>query len=155
MDIGCYNISLSRFLFDSEPKRVMASIDYDPNFGTDRRVSGILEFETGTATFTCSTQMTPFQHVTVLGTDGRIELEIPFNAPADAAVRLLHQQSSQSDEVRFDPCNQYTMQADQFSLSILEDKPVPTPLSDAVANMQVIDAIRDSGRTKTWVSLHP
>ncbi len=153
MDIGCYNISLSRFLFDSEPKRVIATADFDPKFKTDRRVSGILDFGSGTATFTCSTQMVPFQHVVILGTDGRIELEIPFNAPANQSVRILHQQGSRIDEIRFEPCDQYTIQADQFSRAILNDVPAPTPLSDAVANMKVLDAIRESSQKETWISI--
>ena len=153
MDIGCYNISLSRFLFEREPKQVIASAEFDPKFKTDRRVSGILDFGSGTATFTCSTQMVSFQHVTVLGTDGRIELEIPFNAPANESVRIWHQQGGRTDEIRFEPCDQYKIQADQFSLAILNDTPVPTPLSDAVANMRVLDAIRASCQKGTWISV--
>jgi predicted dehydrogenase len=153
MDIGCYNISLSRFLFDSEPRRVLAAFDIDAKFKTDRLTSGVLDFGTGTATFTCSTQSVQFQRVNILGSDGRIELEIPFNAPADKPVRLWHQRGNSLDEILFGPCNQYAIQADQFSLAILNGAPVPTPLSDAVANMRVLDAIRESGRQNAWVAI--
>src|SRR5690348_16930138 len=81
MDIGCYNISLSRFIFAAEPRRVLGVIERDPDFGTDRLTSGMLEFDRGTATFTCSTQLAPYQRVHICGTAGRIEIEIPFNAP--------------------------------------------------------------------------
>ncbi|NQV32900.1 MAG: Gfo/Idh/MocA family oxidoreductase [Phycisphaeraceae bacterium] len=145
MDIGCYCISLSRFLFGSEPTRVTGCVENDPDFKTDRMASGILEFERGTATFTCSTQLAPYQRVHIFGTTGRIEIEIPFNAPPDAPCRLWLQQGTEIQEITFDVADQYTLQCDAFSRSILEDKPVPTPLEDAVNNMKVIEAIKASG----------
>jgi predicted dehydrogenase len=83
MDTGCYWISLARFIFDVEPQRILGHIEYDPQFKTDCFTSGILEFGRGTSTFTCSTQLTPYQRVNIFGTEGRIEIEIPFNAPVD------------------------------------------------------------------------
>src|SRR5688572_20338211 len=145
MDIGCYNISLSRFLFDSEPKRVMGLVQYDPRFNTDILASAILDFGKGTATFTCSTQLVLHQRVNILGTTGRVEIEVPFNAPPDKPSRLWHQRGNDIQEVRFEPCNQYTIQADRFSQAILTDTPVPTPLTDAVNNMKVIEAVLESG----------
>ncbi len=70
MDIGCYNISLSRFLFDAEPISVIGLADYDQVLETDRLVSGMMEFEGGTSTFTCSTQLAPYQRVHIFGTAG-------------------------------------------------------------------------------------
>src|SRR5579862_4282927 len=87
-DIGCYCIHASRYAFGQEPVRVVATLDRDPQLGTDRLASAILEFPKGHAIFTCSTQLIPYQRVHVLGTRGRIELEIPFNAPPDRPTRL-------------------------------------------------------------------
>jgi predicted dehydrogenase len=154
MDIGCYNISLSRFIFDKEPARLAGIVEYDPNFHTDRLVSGILDFGNGTATFTCSMQLASYQRVNIFGTEGRVEIEIPFNAPPDRPCRMwLQQPSAPIEEIVFDVCDQYTIQGDLFSRSILEDTPVPTPLEDAVANMRVLEAIVESGRTEAWVTL--
>lgn len=149
MDIGCYNISLSRFIFGSEPERVLGTVDYDPGFRVDRLVSGILEFGGGTATFTCSTQLSPYQRVNIFGTKGRIEIEIPFNAPPDRPCRMWHQFEDRVEEIVFGVCNQYTIQADLFSRAIINGTPVPTPLEDAVANMRVIEAVFESARQKT------
>src|SRR6476469_3147848 len=77
MDIGCYPISLSRFLFGAEPVRVMSHIELDPTTQVDRLSSAVLEFAAGTSTFTCSTQIAPYQRVNIFGTKGRIEIEIP------------------------------------------------------------------------------
>lgn len=153
MDIGCYNISLSRFIFGAEPQRVLGIVEFDPQFKTDRLASGILDFGRGTSTFTCATQIAPYQRVNIFGTEGRIEIEIPFNAPPDVPCRMWHQRGKEVEEILLDPADQYTIQGELFAQAILENKPVPTPLEDAVANMKVIEAIFQSGREKSWVSM--
>jgi len=150
MDIGCYNISLSRFLFGAEPGRVLATIDYDPVFQTDRYVSGILDFGSGTSQFSCSTQLAAHQRVNVIGTSGRIEIEIPFNPPPDKPARVWHQREGQIEEIVFPNCNQYSIEVDRFSRAIMNKTSVPAPLSDALANMKVIDALRASSRSGNW-----
>lgn len=151
MDIGCYNISLSRFIFDAEPRRMLGVVEYDEQFGTDRLVSAILDFGTGTSTFTCSTQLAPYQRVNIFGTTGRLEIEIPFNAPADQRCRMWLQNHSDLEELILERYDQYTIQGDLFSQAILNNSPVPTPIEDAVANMRVIEAIFHSGKTNGWV----
>lgn len=152
MDIGCYNISLSRFIFDAEPQRVLGVVEYDPEFETDRLASGIMEFDGGTSTFTCSTQLVPYQRVNIFGTTGRVEIEIPFNAPPDKPCKLWHQHGETVAEITFEICDQYTIQGDLFARAILADTPVPTPIADAVANMRVIEALRKSGKQNAWVT---
>ncbi|MBC8001812.1 MAG: Gfo/Idh/MocA family oxidoreductase [Opitutaceae bacterium] len=151
MDIGCYCISLSRFLFDAEPRRVFGTTECDPLFGTDRLASGVLEFARGTSTFTCSTQLASYQRVNIFGTRGRIEIEIPFNAPPDRPCRLWHQSEQEIREITVDVCDQYSIQGDLFALAVLEDRPVPTSLEDALANLRVIEAIQLSARQGSWV----
>jgi predicted dehydrogenase len=153
MDIGCYAISLSHLVYGAEPRRVLGCSDIDPRFGTDRMVSGMLDFGRATASFMCATQLQSHQRVTIAGAEGRIEIEIPFNAPPDRACRIWHQRGEQIDEITFEICDQYTIEGDELSRAILEDTPVPTPLEDAVANMRVIDAVAASARTGTWVDV--
>jgi predicted dehydrogenase len=153
MDIGCYCISQSRFIFGAEPLRAFGVVEYDPQFGTDRLASGVLDFGRGTATFTCSTQLTPYQRVSIFGTQGRVEIEIPFNAPTDRPARMWHQHGDEVDEIAFEVCNQYTIQGDLFSQAVLNDADVPTPLEDAVANMRVIEAVVQSGQRGAWVDV--
>lgn len=151
MDIGCYCVSLSRFLFGTEPRRVLGLLERDPAFGTDRMASGVLEFARGTATFTCSTQLSAYQRVNIFGTEGRIEIEIPFNAPPDRACRLWQQRGATITEHIVEACDQYTIQGDLFARAILDDTPVPTPLEDAVENMRVVEAVVASARQNAWV----
>ena len=153
MDIGCYCISLARFIFGSEPQRVLGKLEYDPKFKTDRLCSGILDFGEGSSTFTCSTQLTPYQRVNIYGTEGRIEIDIPFNAPPDVPCRMRLQSGDQLDEIVFEICDQYTIQGDLFSLAVLNDTEVPTPLEDAIANMKVLDAVIHSSDCGSWTML--
>jgi predicted dehydrogenase len=153
MDIGCYCISLARFIFAAEPQRVSGIIEYDSQFQVDRLTSGMLEFSKGTSTFTCSTQLTPYQRVNIFGTKGRIEIEIPFNAPPDQPCKIWHQFGTKTKEIVFDICDQYTIQGDLFSLAVLNDAAVPTPLEDAVANMQAIEAVIESAEQGKWINL--
>jgi predicted dehydrogenase len=153
MDIGCYCISISRFLFGEEPVSVSGNVEYDPVLETDRIASGILDFSTGTASFTCSTQLAPYQRVNILGTTGRIEIEIPFNAPTDKPTRIWLHSKDDTHEIVFDTANQYTIQCDLFSKTILNNEPVPTPLEDAVNNMKVIEAVFESAGKKKIVTV--
>jgi len=153
MDIGCYNVSLSRFLFGAEPIRVMGVVDFDPEFRVDRLASGILDFGRGTSTFTCSTQLSRYQRVHVFGTAGRIEIEIPFNTPPDAPSRIWLQQGETVEEIVFEACDQYAIEIDLFSLAVINGTPVPTPLEDGVANMRAIEAVFESSKKKAWVEM--
>lgn len=142
MDIGCYSISLSRLLFDSEPISVHGQLEYDPEFETDRLASGLLRFEKGTSVFTCSTQCYKDQYVKVFGTKGKIEMDWPFNPDFTKTLNLQVVIDGSETIEKFGPCDHFTLQADSFARSILEDKPVPVSLDDSIKNMEVIDAMK-------------
>jgi predicted dehydrogenase len=158
MDIGCYPITTSRFIWGEEPKRVLGLMERDPEMQTDRLTSAILDFPSGQAIFTCATQLTPYQRMHLFGTKGRIEIEIPFNAPPDRPCRIfIDDGSSLSGEgIRTQEipiCNQYTIQGDIFSRAIREGGAVPTPLEDAIGNMAVIEAVARSAQSGKWQDL--
>lgn len=146
MDIGCYPVTMSRWLFESEPLQVAADIERDPYLGVDRLASGLLHFEQGQASFTCSMQIAPYQRMHLFGTGGEIEVEIPWNAPPDRPCRIFYN----GEAVEFEPVDQYTLQGDQFSRAVRGRDVVPVPLEDAVANMAVIDALFRAGATRRW-----
>jgi predicted dehydrogenase len=147
-DIGCYNVNLSRMVFGAEPSRVQASVIRDPVMGIDVTASAILDFDGGgVATFTCSTRSEPDQRVHVYGTEGRISIGIPFNIPPDlpTEVRLTAGGDPPvrpaTEVLRFEPADQYTIQAEAFAAAVLDGAPLPTPVEDAVANLRVIEQI--------------
>ena len=155
MDIGCYLIHASRYAFAEEPARVVALVDRDPAMRTDRHTSAILDFPGGHAIFTCSTQLIPYQRIHFLGTRGRIEIEIPFNAPPDRPARLFIDSSGDllgggMAVEDFPVCDQYTLQGDAFSKAVLEDTDVPVPVEDAIKNMAVIEALFKSANSGHW-----
>jgi predicted dehydrogenase len=156
-DIGCYCIHAARYAFRHEPVRVVATLDRDPQMLTDRLASAILEFPSGHAIFTCSTQLIPYQRMHFLGTRGRIELEIPFNAPPDRPTRLFLDStgdlsSSGITTEIFPTGDQYTLQGDAFAKAVFENTEVPVPLEDSIANMAVIEAIFASANSGAWVT---
>jgi len=152
LDIGCYPISQARFIFGDEPTRVLGLIERDPNFGTDRLASCILDFGNGrSATFTVSTQSHRFQQAQILGRTGRIEIDIPVNTPKDRACEVTVDTEVDGIEVlSFGPADQYAAQADEFAAAIRSGGQAPTPLSDAIANMAVIDAAFASAASDSW-----
>jgi predicted dehydrogenase len=155
MDIGCYPVTLSRWLFGEEPLEVIAQIERDPELGVDRLTSALLRFPGGQATFACSGQLVPFQRMELFGTRGRIEIEIPFNAPPDRPCRILVDDRSalagqSARVVEFPIVDQYTLQADRFSDAIRGRSTIPVSVDDGVANMAVIDALFRSADSGRW-----
>ncbi len=155
MDIGCYPITLSRFLFGTEPTEVIGQIERDPDMKVDRLASALLRFPNGQATFACSGQLVAYQKMLMYGTTGRIEVEIPFNAPADRPCRAFIDDGSQlgglaATPIEFDAVDQYALQAGRFGDAIRGVGEAPASIDDAIANMAVIDAVFRSAETRRW-----
>lgn len=158
-DIGCYPVTASRFLFDREPKRAVALVDRDPEMKTDRLASVLLDFGGGLqSSFVCSTQSVGSQRLELIGTKGRVEIRIPFNAPEDKATAILVDKGYAADgslarrEV-FAPCDQYTLQADAFCRAVLGEKSLEWGVEDAIRHMKVLDAIFESEKTGGWAEV--
>lgn len=156
LDIGCYPITTGRFLFEGEPKRVVSLVERDPDFETDRLASVLMDFGGGKRlSFTCSTQLSPHQRVQVFGTKGKLELIIPFNAPADSRTAITIDTSNVPDgslarrEI-LPECDQYTEQAHAFARAVLGEAPLPYGIDDAIASMNVLDAIFASEKSGAW-----
>ena len=158
MDIGCYLIHTARMIFGAEPRRVVSIVERDPAMQVDRLASIMLDFKQGQAIGTCSTQAVSYQRVHVVGTTGRIEIEIPFNAPPDRPCRIFVDDGrtlsgEDRETIEMPIVDQYTVQGDLFSAAVLENGPVAYPLEDTVANMQVIDAVFKSEQTGGWATV--
>src|SRR5262249_14024838 len=104
---------------------------------------------------TCSTQLVPYQRLNILGTRGRIELEIPFNAPPDRPTVMLVDDGSDVsgagiERITFEAIDQYTVQGDRFARTVRDGIAPAASLEDAVANMTAIDALFRSVETRRW-----
>jgi predicted dehydrogenase len=149
LDIGSYLVLAARLVYGEEPSRAVARVERDPDFETDVVASAILDFPTGAATVSCSTQQAPYQRVIVFGERGVVEIEIPFNAPPDHPCRVL----VDGEAIEFPVVDQYTAQGDRFARAVLDGTPGAMPLEDSIANLAVVDAIFESGRTEGWVPI--
>jgi predicted dehydrogenase len=158
-DIGCYPIVTGRFLLGTEPKRVIALVDRDPEFKTDRTVSALVDFGEGRRLdFTVSTQSVPYQRVQVCGTSKRIEIHIPFNSPLGGTTKVFTDDGSQLDggsitEAVIPACDMYTLEIDAFSQAVRGEIALPYGVEDAILNMRVIDALFESEKTGAWVNI--
>jgi predicted dehydrogenase len=146
-DVGCYSVNLSRMLFGGEPRRVNAAITRDPSSGVDVLASAMLEFATGTATFTCSTRLEDDQRVHIYGSEGRVSIGIPFNIPPDRPTQVFVTAGGDppvdpnTEVLTFDPADPYMVEAERFAAAVLDDLPTPVPPEDAVGNLRVIERI--------------
>lgn len=157
-DIGCYCVQAARVGFGRLPLRVSGLVERDPKMRIDRLTSALLDFDSGHAMFTCSTQMIPYQRVQFFGERGRIEIEIPFNAPKDRPTRIFIDETGELFGAgivveEFPTADQYTVQGNAFSRAILDDTEVPVPLEDAIDNMSVIEAIFRSAEQRCWIEV--
>jgi predicted dehydrogenase len=153
MDIGCYCISVARLLFGAEPLRVMGQITPYAGYEVDCFVSGILEFADGNASFTAATKMEPQQYMEAMGEAGSLFVPLPFNPDGDKEARIILTRNRESQEKILPPSDNYRDMCDAFALSVFNNEPVPTPLSDALANMSIIDAIFASAASNNWVTI--
>ncbi len=158
MDIGCYAIVTARYIFGAEPSRIAALIDRDPVMRTDRLTSALMEFPGARhLTFTCSTQLSPHQRVTIVGTKGRVEVLVPFNAPNQRPCQIVVDDGRDlfgggARVEEFPIADQYALQGDAFSRVVRGEAALEYPIEDAVLNMQVIDATFRAGASGEWTS---
>jgi predicted dehydrogenase len=156
LDIGCYLVHTARFIFGAEPSRLAGTVDLDPRFNVDRLTSMILDFDGRQAVGICGTQIQHYQRIQIVGTKGRLEIEIPFNATPDRPCRILFDRTGALDghrhrghgARRLQPV--HPIQAEAFAATLLAGRAQPVPLEDAVANMACIDAIVRSSATGEW-----
>ena len=156
-DIGCYPVFTSRMVLGEEPTRLVASMEFDSTFGTDKLASVIMEFPSARVVFSVSTQLVPYQRMQFFGDQKELEIRIPFNAPPDrpCEIRIASGDIFREnfENIHFDTCNQYRIQAEAFTKAVVEDSEVPVTLEDAKANAKVLEAIFLSAREKRWVDV--
>ncbi len=160
MDVGCYGVYVSRWLFGGEPCRVVAVVERDPDFGTDRLTTAILDFAAGQASFVCGTQQASFQRVQIIGSKARIEIQVPFNAVPGERMKFWIDDGSDlrggtAIVEAAEACDQYTVQGDIFSAAVRGEGKVAVPLEDAFGNMAVIEALFASAKSQGWEAPAP
>ncbi len=159
LDIGCYAVVAGRYFFETEPVRTIALIDRDPAFGVDRTTSALVDFGAGRQlAFTVSTQSVPFQRLQALGAKGRVEIEIPFNAPPDVPTRIFVDDGGQhggrsARAIEFPVVDQYQLQGEAFSRAVRGEEPPAYGIEDAIQNMRILDALVRSEKSAAWETI--
>jgi predicted dehydrogenase len=153
MDIGCYAVSFPRFILGREPERAIALLARDAAFGTDVLSTAILDFGFARATFTVATKSFPYQRCVIHGSQGHMEIKIPCNVYSDVPAEVVITYGVGERVYRTEPSNQYVLQFEAFADALRSGGPVPVPVSDAVANMRVLDAIVKSAAQNAWVKV--
>jgi predicted dehydrogenase len=151
MDIGCYAVSVPRFLLQKEPEKVISIMKIHPVFNTDILNSAILDFGDTIATFTVSTISENNQSVDIIGTAGRISIPFPFNTYVDTPAQITVSTSQGIRVIEFPVGDQYGLMFESFSKAILENSSVPIPIEDSLRNLKVMDGIVTSSQTKNWI----
>ena len=155
-DVGCYPIVTARYVFGCEPSRAIALVERDPALGVDRVTSGLLDFPGGgQLSFSSALQLAAYQRVVILGSQGRIEVPLPFTPPKEHACRILVDSGKSLDGSsavieEFAPTDQYALQCDAAAAVFRHEAEQEFPIEDAIANMRVIDALYRSGASGRW-----
>ncbi len=152
-DIGVYPVVTTRFATGKEPLRVRATIERDPDFGTDRHASVQVEFEGFEMSFYLSTQLAARQGIAFHGDKGFVELAAPFNSNLYEGdeVRLHDRHHAKVQGFRYTGVDQYALEIEAFARAAMTgDASGVFSLEDSVANQRVIDAICKAGRTGRW-----
>jgi predicted dehydrogenase len=150
MDIGCYAVSMPRFIFGREPERVIGLFTRDPSFKTDILSSAILDFGGSRSVFTVATQCFQAQRVDIFGTSGKMHIGIPLNMYSDVPAELTVITTFGERRPVLPVVDQYGLEFEAFSKALRQDLPVPTPAEDAVANQKVLDALLRSESSGSW-----
>ena len=154
-DIGVYPAVTTRLSTGGEPLRVCATVERDPNFGTDRYASVRADFGDFELSFYVSTQMALRQSMVFHGQEGFIEVHAPFNAGLyDHDHITLHNRSHDGAQVwRFPGINQYRLEAEAFGRAANGDDVPLFTLEQSLLNQKMIDAIYRAGASGGWETL--
>ncbi|HVW58063.1 MAG TPA: Gfo/Idh/MocA family oxidoreductase [Rhizobiaceae bacterium] len=151
-DIGVYPTVATRFATGMEPKKVQATVERDPRFGTDIYASVRAEFEGFELSFYCATQMAARQSMVFHGDEGFIEVASPFNAGLYDHHRLvLHNRNhTEARVIRFPDTRQYRLEAETFARAARGEAVEVFTLEQSVLNQKVIDAIYRAAAHDGW-----
>ena len=156
LDLGMYLVSATRFVLGTEPTRTAALLEVDPDFGTDRYVSFLLDFPGAQGSFVCSNQMSYSQRLIFIGTHGHIDVDTPFTPPADQPTEFTLVTTEEpsgpqkSETVVTPPVDQYAAQLTAFAETVAGKRDPAVPFGSSINNMKVLDAIRAAGQSGTW-----
>jgi D-xylose 1-dehydrogenase (NADP+, D-xylono-1,5-lactone-forming) len=156
MDVGCYCLHFSRLIMGTEPTSVHAVAQMHET-GVDELTAGVLAFADGAAaTFTCGMRVQADNTASICGTDGYIEIPIPWKPPVNAATFTIARSIPPKQDglpttaslpprqtlTTNAPAPLYGMEADDFAAAALHGAAITVTPSNSLGNMRLLDQIR-------------
>lgn len=142
LDLGIYCVNFARLIAGTEPVAIKAAGWIGPT-GVDESASVAMAFPGGVAaSFACSLR-TPFQcEYCITGTNGRLLVRTgALVAWPNTEFSIELSIDGRSENLTTPAANHYRILAEAFADAILGIAPLEYPLSDSVANMEVLDEI--------------
>jgi predicted dehydrogenase len=155
LDVGCYSVSVARWMMGAEPTQVQAQAIYHDT-GVDVHVVGTLQFPGGglaalEASFVSALQQT----FSVVGTAGAIDLPhdafIPWQHNAEYFQRGRDQETG--DRIVVSGADEYQLMVEHFNDAALGKSKLDFQVEDSIANMKVLDALATAALTGNTVKL--
>ncbi|MDK9696333.1 MAG: Gfo/Idh/MocA family oxidoreductase [Siculibacillus sp.] len=151
-DIGVYPTVTTRFATGREPVRVQASLERDPDFGTDCWASVRADFGDFELSFYVATQLAARQVMVFHGDEGVIEVKSPFNANRWGAeeIELSNRGHGESTIFRFPDNRQYRREVEAFVTAATGGTAEVVTLENSKANQAMIDAVYRAAEHDRW-----
>ncbi len=143
-DVGCYAVSGVRLAFGGEPRQASAFARFDED-DADRELAGVLEFDEGLGLISCSISSARRERLEIIGTDGRITLDVPFRADkAGGSIEI--QSGDEPDTESFDGGTPYLAELEEFAAAIREEREPAVGPEEILGNARAIGALLTSAR---------
>jgi predicted dehydrogenase len=154
-DVGVYCLNAARYLTGEEPVEVTAfghQPKDDPRFReVFESVAFTLRFPSGViAHCDCSFGSAESRRYRAVGTSGFVEMDPAFPY---RGLRLKVSKDGKTSEVKLDEVNHFAAEMDHFSECVLDGKDPRTPGEEGLADLRVIEAIREAARTGKAVAV--
>lgn len=145
-DVGCYCMYGLLSLLGKEPEKILAQVRFAQDGIVDLTDNLVMRYPDDLLVHVeCSIETSVYnQHMELYGSKGTIKIELPFKTPE----MLVQIGNTERAEKLPSPVNIYTAEIQDFCECIINDR---APLNDpalSVANMKVIERIRQAFQNK-------
>ena len=152
-DLGTYCVSVSRLHMSGEPRRLAARMTHDPEFGVDFDGNALLEFDDGrTATVAFSFKTSRRHFLELVGTQGTLRVDRHVLAPGESTSIEIETASGTVTEL-FGPFDTYQAEVENLGDAIRGEAAPLVDGDEAIRQMRVLDAVRESAHSGEWVAL--
>jgi len=149
MDVGCYNVSGSRFL-GGEPERVWGEAWFGPT-GTDWVFTGTMRFPGNViALFDCGTALTNRDELEAIGSEGSLFVDDPWHC-VEPGIELRREDGVERIEIEHQ--DSYRLELENLSDAIRGEGEPLLGREDALGQARALEALHEAATTSQPVTL--